>query len=82
MATDADQEWSPKTREDWTGLFSDAFKSAQDKLTSEREEREAKAAADAAASGGDKTGEGGNGDAGNGGTGGKKRSFADRLLGS
>lgn len=67
-------EWSPKTRDDWTGLFSDAFKSAQDKLRSEREEEEAKKAADDAASSTDQTGKGGKSDT-------PRKSFAERLLG-
>jgi hypothetical protein len=80
MAGTDDQEWSPKTRDDWTGLFSDAFESAQERLTSKREEAEAKAAADAAASSADQTGKGGGSDA-NGGKGDKRKSFAERLLG-
>jgi hypothetical protein len=70
-----DEEWSPKSREDWTGLFSDAFETAQDRLRSKREEEEAKKAADDAASSTDATGKGGNGDAP------KRKSFAERLLG-
>ena len=72
-------EWAPKTRDDWTGLFKDAFTGAQKQLQSEKEEEEAKRAAAEAASSTDKTGESGAGDANSGAK--TKRSFADRLLG-
>jgi hypothetical protein len=74
-----DPIWEPKTREDWTGLFKDAFKGANTELRSEQEEEEAKrlAAEAANAPSNDKDGKGGNGDPGTG----KKRGFADRLLG-
>jgi len=70
-----EQEWSPKSREEWTGIFADAFESAQERLRSKREEEEAKKAADATAQSTDQTGKGGNGDTG------KRKSFAERLLG-
>jgi hypothetical protein len=81
MGTENDSEWSPKTREDWTGLFTDSFKSAMTAHRSETEEAEAKTAAENAAKGeSDKpssdttTGESGSGDT-------RKRTFADRILG-
>jgi hypothetical protein len=40
------EDWSPKTREDWQGLFSDAFKSGVKSYVSEREEEEAKSQGD------------------------------------
>lgn len=69
------EDWAPKTRDDWTSLFTDSFKNAQNQLQSEREEAEAKKAADAAAQSDDKTGKGGNGDTP------KRKSFSERLLG-
>lgn len=80
MAGESGDEWSPKTREDWTGLFTEAFKGALSQDRSEREEAEAKNAATDAknenTSGDNQTGEGGNGDAS------KRTTFADRLLGN
>lgn len=74
-----DSEWSPKTRDDWVGLFSDGHKKAAKDLQSEREEEEAKRAESEKASSDDKDGKGGSGDdsAGKG----KRKSFAERLLG-
>lgn len=78
MATDEKDEWAPKTRDEWKGLFSDAFLDANARQRSADEEEAAKRAADEAASSNDKTGKGGDSDA-NGGK--KRRTFAERLLG-
>lgn len=77
MGTKEDDEWTPKTREDWKGLFSDAFLDANGRQRSADAEEEAKRQADEKAQSEDKTGKGGNGDSGTG----KKRTFAERLLG-
>jgi hypothetical protein len=77
MAGENESEWAPKTRDDWKGLFSDAFETAQANLVSKREEAEAKAAAEAASQQEDKTG--GKGGDSDGGT--KRKSFGERLLG-
>jgi hypothetical protein len=80
MGTTGDEEWAPKTRDDWTGLFKDAFLGAMESDRSKQEEIAAKTAAEEAAkategsSGDDAIGEGGNGGA-------PKRGFAERLLG-
>jgi Sec-independent protein translocase protein TatA len=68
-------EWTPKTRDDWTGIFKDAFKNANNEMRSEQEEEAAKKAASEAAQSDDKSGKGGNGDAP------KRKSFGERLLG-
>lgn len=65
-------EWAPKTRDDWVGLFADGVKNAITGIRSEDEEREAKRKAEEDKTGGNN---GGNNDNG------KSRSFADRLLG-
>lgn len=36
------EEWAPKTREDWVGLFGDGFKTALTTIRSEKEEEDAK----------------------------------------
>lgn len=78
MAGKEDEEWTPKSRDDWKGLFSDAFLDANAKQRSADAEEEAKRAADEKAHSDDKTGKGGDSDAG---TGKKRRTFAERLLG-
>ena len=78
MAGKDDDEWTPKTRDDWKGLFADSFLDANARQRAADDEAEAKRVADEKASSDDKTGKGGNGDD----DGGKKRrTFAERLLG-
>lgn len=64
------QEWVPKTREDWVGIFADGI--AAERAAHEETVSKANAAKDAAnaAKDGDKTGDNG-----------AKPSFAERLLG-
>lgn len=74
MADDKGSEnWTPKTRDDWKGLFTDAFKEGLGGLLSEREEKDAKDQNDKDS--GDKEGADKDGKSGSG------KSFAERLLG-
>ncbi len=75
------EEWTPKSREDWVGLFADGNKKAHADIRSETEEAAAKAAAEAAAGSTDKTGKDDKGGSGDNGGGPKRKSFAERLLG-
>ena len=79
MSTSGNEEWAPKTRDDWVGMFADGVKNALSLDRSEQEELAAKAAAEEAknnegSSGDDTGGEGGNGDK-------PRKSFAERILG-
>lgn len=74
MAEDkGDENWSPKTRDDWKGLFTDAFKDGMSGLLSDREEKEAKGESEKGSEkeGNDKDGK----------SNGASKSFAERLLG-
>jgi len=69
----ADDNWAPKTRDDWRDLFADGMQAGIAKERSRIEEEQAKKGTETPPE--DKTGkDGGNGD-------GKSKSFADRLLG-
>ena len=68
-------EWAPKTRDDWVGMFGEGYKKALSELRSEQEEADAKKAADETAQNNDKGGT--SGDRGSP----ARKSFADRLLG-
>lgn len=76
MAGEKDgEEWSPKTRDDWKGLFKDSFGEALGEVISTREEKESKSGND---DGGKEGGSGGDD------TGGKpkRRGLGEILLGS
>jgi hypothetical protein len=79
MAGENDQEWMPKTRDDWTGIFADGYKKAKSDLRSEEEEAAAKAKENENTADTDQDGKGGG--SGNGGSGSKRKSVAERLLG-
>lgn len=69
-------EWIPKTRDDWVGIFSDGTKKAAADLRSEREEAEAKAKESDTSADKDKTKETGGDNSTR-----KGKSFAERVLG-
>lgn len=72
------EEWMPKTRDDWVGIFADGTKTAHKDIQSEAEEAAAKAKVSEEAQSDDKTGKGGSGDDS---AGKKRKSVAERLLG-
>lgn len=77
MAGEENTEWTPKSRDDWKGLFKDSFTEAITGIRSADEEAAAKNQGGNNDGGDDKTG----GDKNGGSNGGKGKSFADRLLG-
>jgi hypothetical protein len=79
MTTGNEQEWTPKTREDWVGMFADGVKNALSTDRSEQEELAAKTAAEEAAKSADASGDATGGEGGSGDK--PRKSLAERLLG-